>query len=253
VAARKDAAGSLIQYTYVRPDAIHTSYLAGIVLMDHSTRFVLHPGAQEPGSTTTWTEPSRITPHEMGGLLATFNGGFKLADAQGGYFDHGRTAGQLVPGAASLVIYNDGHATVGTWGDGISLTSDVAFVRQNLRPLMSHGVVSNDLAQHVQSNWGTTVGGGAAVWRSGLGVTANGDLVYVSGDALTVQSLADLLHRAGSTDAMQLDINQSWVSFMYYTGAADTLRPHKLGPFQRPVTRYMQTSTRDFIAVYEPA
>ena len=252
VPARNDAAGALIQYTYVRPDSIHTSYLAGIAVMDHSSRFVLHPGTQEPGSSATWTEPSRITPHEEAGLLATFNGGFKLADAQGGYFDHGRSAGSLTQGAASLVIYNDGHATVGTWGDGVSMTSNVAFVRQNLLPLISHGVISNNLAEHVQANWGTTVGGSAAVWRSGLGVTSVGDLVYVSGDALTVQSLADLLYRAGAINAMQLDINQSWVSFMFYTGNADTLHPHKLGPFQRPVNRYMQTSTRDFIAVYGP-
>jgi len=253
VPIRKDTNGALVQYTYVRPDSVHTSYLAGIALIDHTVRFVLHPGTLEPGGARSWTEPSRITPHETSGLLATFNGGFKMADAQGGYFDHGSTAGRLVPGAASLVIYQDGHATVGTWGDDVSMTPDVAFVRQNLQPLISHGAISNDLDKHVQSNWGTTVGGSAAVWRSGLGVTSTGDLVYVSGDALTVTSLADLLHRAGAVNAMQLDINESWVSFMYYTGTGDTLRPHKLGAFQRPVNRYLQTSTRDFIAAYAPA
>ena len=243
---------NVVQYTYVRPDAVHTSYLATVMVIDHSARLVLHPGTQEPGGAHTWSVPSRITPREETGLLATFNGGFKLADAQGGYADHGTIAGHLVDGAASLVIGTDGHARIGTWGSDVSMTPDVAYVRQNLRPLISNGVVATDLNHKVQSSWGTTVGGGVAVWRSGLGQTANGDLVYVAGDALTVQSLADLLARAGAVNAMQLDINPSWVSVMSYSGTAPHLVAHRLGTFSRPASRYLQTSTRDFVAVYGP-
>ena len=242
-------AGPVMQVTYVRPDSVHTSYLAGVVWMSHKLTFAMHPGYQDPG-TSGMSLPDQITPSEFPGLAATFNGGFKLKDAQGGYYDHGHTAGALTNGGASFVIYKDGHATVGTWGSDVSMTPDVAFVRQNLQPLISHGVVAPNLDQNVQGNWGTTVGGGYAVWRSGIGITASGDLVWVGGDALSVSSLADLLKRAGAVTAMQLDINKAWVSFMYYSHSGNHMTPHKIGQFQRPADRYLNPTSRDFFAVY---
>jgi Phosphodiester glycosidase len=241
-----------LQIAYVRPDALHTSYLTGIAWMSHKDRFVLHPGYQEPGKTQNWTQPDQISATSNTNLLATFNSGFKLKDANGGYYDNGVTAGKLVKGAASFVIYKDGHASVGTWGGDTQMTSDVAFVRQNLRPLISGGVVASDLNSRVESNWGATVGGDLAVWRSGIGVTANADLVYVMGDALSVSTLADLLSRAGAINAMQLDINRAWISFMSYHNVGGTMVPKKMGTFQRPANRYLQSTSRDFIAVYTP-
>ena len=241
-----------LQITYVRPDQVHTSYLTGIAWMSHNDRFVLHPGFQEPGRSSNWTQPDHIANTGNTNLLATFNSAFKLKDANGGYYDNGQTVGSLVPGAASLVIYKDGHAAVGTWGSDVSMTPEVAFVRQNLKPLISQGVVAADLNKRVESTWGATVGGDLAVWRSGIGVTAAGDVVYVMGDALSVQSLADLLHRAGAVNAMQLDINRNWISFMSYKNVNGTMVPKKMGTFQRPASRYFAPSSRDFVAVYAP-
>lgn len=244
-------AGPLVQVTYVRPDPVHTSYLAGVAWMSRRLRFTLHPGYQDPG-TSGMSQPATIPQAQLRGLAASFNGGFKLKDAAGGYYDHGTTAGPLVPGAASLVVYRDGHATVGVWGSQVSMSPSVAFVRQNLKPLITGGVVASNLDSNVQASWGTTVGGSLAVWRSGLGVTASGDLVYVGGDALSVSALADLLHRAGAVTAMQLDINKAWVSFMWYGHNAASVTPHKLGDFQRPADRYLGPVSRDFVTAYVP-
>lgn len=243
------AAGPLVQETFVRPDTVHTSYLAGVVWLSHRLQFVLHPGFEDPG-TSGFTQPDAVTPREYAGLVATFNGGFKTKDAHGGIYDHGTTVGTLTPGAASLVIYKDGHATVGTWGSDVSLTPDVAYVRQNLQPLVQNGALVPNLDANVEATWGATIGGAYAVWRSGIGVTRTGDLVYVAGDALTVGSLADLLHRAGAVTAMQLDINKAWVSFMYYSHSGNHMTPHKVGQFQRPADRYLNPTSRDFFAVY---
>ena len=46
--------------------------------------------------------------------------------------------------------------------------------------------------------WGSALGGAPAVWRSGIGVTANGSLVYVTGPFLMITQLAALLVRAGA-------------------------------------------------------
>jgi hypothetical protein len=242
-------AGPVVQFAYLRPDSVHTSYLTGVAWMSHTLSFVLHPGFQDPGI-AGMSQPAQIKDSALPGLVASFNGGFKLKDAQGGYYDHGKTVGSLTAGAASFVIYKDGHATVGVWGSDVSLTPDVVFVRQNLQPLISGGVIAPNLDANVQSNWGATVGGGYAVWRSGIGVTATGDLVYAGGDALSVGSLADILHRAGAVTAMQLDINKAWVSFMSYTSSGGKVTPHKLGSFQRPADRYLNPTSRDFVAVY---
>jgi len=244
-------AGPLVQVTYVRPDKVHTSYLAGIAWMSKDLRFVLHPGYQDPG-TAGMSQLDKVPSSAYAGLAATFNAGFKMKDAGGGYYDHGHTVGTLQNGAASLVIYKDGHATVGTWGSGVSMSPSVAFVRQNLRPLITGGVLAPNLDSNVESSWGATIGGAYAVWRSGLGVTASGDLVYVAGDALSVSSLADLLRRAGAVSAMQLDINKAWVSFMWYSHSGASPTPHKLGDFQRPADRYLSDTSRDFVAVYRP-
>jgi hypothetical protein len=138
--------GPLIQVTFVRPDTVHTSYLTGVAWMSRSLRFVLHPGFQDPGL-AGMSQPDTVA-NQQAGLVATFNGGFKIKDAQGGYYDHGRTAGTLTPGAASFVVYKDGHATVGTWGQDVSMTPDVAFVRQNLQPLVTGGKVAANLGRH---------------------------------------------------------------------------------------------------------
>lgn len=244
-------AGPVVQFAYVRPDDVHTSYLTGVAWMSHTLHFFLHPGSQDPG-TAGMSQPDQITTAQLGGLVASFNGGFKLKDAQGGYFDHGKTVGTLTNGAASFVVYRDGHATVGTWGSDVTMTPDVVFVRQNLQPLIIGGVVASNLDANVQSNWGATVGGGYAVWRSGIGVTSTGDLVYAGGDALSVSALADILIRAGAVTAMQMDINKAWVSFMSYTHSANHTTPHKLGSFQRPADRYLNPTSRDFVAVYAP-
>ena len=242
----------LLQIAYLRPDTIHTSYLTGVAWISRNDRFVLHPGYEDPGIQSGWTQRDEIKGAARRSLLATFNGGFKIKDALGGYYDHGTQVGQLVPGAASLVIDKSGHATVGAWGSDVSMTSNVAYVRQNLKLLIANGVVAKDLNANVESNWGATVGGDLAVWRSGLGVTATGDLVYVMGDALTVTSLADLLHRAGAVNAMQMDINRAWISFMYYRTHGKHIQPKKMGNFQDAVDRYLHPTNRDFIAVYAP-
>jgi hypothetical protein len=53
-------------------------------------------------------------------------------------------------------------------------------------------------------------------WRSGIGITKNGDLLYACGPSLIPETLAEALQRAGAVDAMQLDINPFWVRFTFF-------------------------------------
>jgi len=243
----------VLQYAYMRPDPVHTSYLDGVVWIDHrAARWVLHPGYEDPGNLSQWSQKDLVPVADRADLLATFNGGFKTNESRGGFYENGHSAGALLPDAASLVIYKDGHSDVGSWGTEVSMTPQVSAVRQNLKLMIDHGRIAADLENNVRSNWGLTLGGGYAVWRSGVGVTAAGDTIVVMGNALTAKALAALLLDAGSVRAMEMDINPQWMSFMWYTpGAVPTSPvPHKLVDFRRPADRYFTPTSRDFFALH---
>ena len=237
---------------YLRPDTRHTSYLTGVAWMDpRLLRFSLHPGYQEPGG--TWTVPDWVAPADRRGLVATWNGGFRMADAHGGFYLDGRTAGTLVNGAASEVFYRDGSMAIGSWNHEVSMTPNVVGVRQNLGLLIDHGTIAPNIDASHLFDWGLTLGGAYYIFRSGIGVTAQGDIVYASGNALSVADLAHILKRAGCVRAMELDINPAWVSYMTYQAAGHPAQPTPtslLPDYQRPANRYYTHTSRDFVAVH---
>ncbi len=208
--------------TTLRPDAVHTSYVVGVAWMD--TKLLdttLYSGSQIPGG-GPYLHSAPIPPAAADSLVAAFNAGFLMAAAEGGYYTDGRVVLPLRTGAASFVVYRDGTATVGQWGVDVSMTPDVVSVRQNLDLLVDHGQPVPGLNSADTTKWGATLGDAVYVWRSGLGVTANGALVYVGGPGLNITDLADLLARAGAVRAMELDINTDWVNFSVYAPAGGT-------------------------------
>ena len=239
--------------TYLRPDSIHTSYVAAIASMDQRLlSFQLHPGAEDPG-TANWGYSPWLPPNSRTGLIATFNGGFKLDAAGGGFYLNGLTKGTLTSGAASLVYYKNGQVSIGSWDHGVGMSSNVLGVRQNLKLIVDNGTVPALVDQDVQSQWGATLGGGYYVWRSGVGITSDGRVIFVYGPALSVRTLADLLQRAGAVNAMQMDINPAWMSYMYYKpspSAADPTPVNLLPNQPEPANRYYSVNSRDFTAVF---
>ncbi|MBF9073229.1 phosphodiester glycosidase family protein [Streptacidiphilus fuscans] len=243
----------VIQSTLVRWAAYDSANPVGVVWMKQKAlRFDLHPGVLEPGG--TWPVPPTIPPSQRLGLVAAFNGGFKVSngDSHGGFYLDGRTVGALRDGAASEVFHKDGSLSVGVWGRTVAMTPDVTGVRQCLVPLVLNGQVTDDARYGGVSTWGLDDGGNPAVARSGVGVDRNGDVVYVGGRLLTVQDLATMLQRAGAVTAMMLDINLSWPSYISYDATHDAKDPvpHNLVNFVRAPTRYYDYSSRDFVAVH---
>ena len=238
--------------TFLRVDSVHTSYVAGLASFDQRlVTFQLHPGAEDPGQDFGGV-PSWIPPGSRAGLVATFNGGFKLDSAGGGFYLNGATRGSLVPGVASVVYYRDGTIKVGEWGRDVSMTPEVVGVRQNLKLIVNQGQVPASVNQDVETSWGATLGGAYYVWRSGIGETKDGRIIFVYGPSLSVRSLADLLQRAGAVEGMQLDINPFWMSFEYYKadGHQDDPTPVVLLPTQQQTPyRYYSVYSRDFTAV----
>ena len=242
----------IIQTAYVRPDAKHSSYLSAVVWMSGShVRFEQHPGASDPGHLSLWSTKSFLSNQADTGLVAAFNGGFKVRDSTGGFYQNGHTFGTLRKGAASLVVYADGTSDIAEYGRDFTLTPNVVSIRQNLDLLIDGGKVSPNIDSAVRSSWGATLGAKVYVWRSGIGITASGDYVFVIGNALSAVSLSDLLINAGAVRAMQLDINPEWVSYYYYLPTpTGLLKSYKVSDFARPASRYFASASRDFFAVY---
>ena len=178
----------------------------------------LYSGSQIPGG-GPYSHTAPVQPQAADSLVAAFNAGFLMSGANGGYYTDGKTILPLRAGAASFVIYRNGTATVGHWGPDVSMTPNVVSVRQNLNLLVDGGQPVPGLNATDTTQWGNTLGNAVYVWRSGIGVTSDGALVYVGGPGLNITDLANLLVRAGAVRAMELDINTDWVNFSVYKPA----------------------------------
>jgi hypothetical protein len=234
----------------IRPDTVHTSYWATVTWFDPSlVAFAQVPGTKVPEvpglKNRSGQVPSKLRPYYVAGL----NGGFLMRDSQGGYAFEGTTYRRLVNGKASLVTYNDGSFDVVQWGRD-RVRSGVQSVRQNMELIVDGGV--SQVASEDQSKWGWVwqgVGSGKnLVWRSAIGVRADGTMVYVIGEAMSAKSLGDVLVRAGAQRAILLDMNAAYANGFLYG-------PYKNGKkldaaSTRSTQRFWLPSERDFIAVY---
>jgi hypothetical protein len=238
------------------------SEAAGLAWMD--TRLLaarLYSGQGSPGG-TSWKTTAPVTAAAADTLVAAFNGGFRMSDAHGGYYSEGRMAYPLVRGAASLVIYAGGSVDIGAWGTDVTWGRSVVAVRQNLVPLVSGGRPTAAAAGSWYA-WGNTCGTDSCAasvpevehqWRSGVGVTADGALVYALGPDLAPLQLAQLLVRAGAVRGMELDINPFWPVFASYAPAGNGRAAPSNGSSllvtqQGPDTFFDSGWTRDFITM----
>jgi hypothetical protein len=174
-------------------------------------------GTKYPGG-STFIPGSGMVPSDIqqnAKLIAAFNGGFKEKDGHFGMYVDKVTYAPLKKGFATLFIYKDGHIELSTY-DGSPLSENVIAARQNGFFLVEDGKTSKTTSLGIDW-WAGTATGGYVTWRSGVGVTENGDLIYAVGPSLTPTALADALRLATSKNAMELDINDFWVRFTLFT------------------------------------
>jgi hypothetical protein len=153
------------------------------------------------------------TIQDSGTLLAAFNGGFQEKDGHYGMVVNGVTYVPLEVRQPTVFIYTDGHVTMSPY-DGTMPTGAVA-ARQN-GPYLVQNDQTSPITSHGVSLWAGTANGDYITWRSGIGVTVNGDVIYAVGNSLTPTALADALRLGGSQNAIQLDVNAFWVRCMFY-------------------------------------
>jgi len=240
---------------YLRPNAVNTSLVSGVAWMDTKLLSAkLYAGSTIPGTGQTFSATAPITGAALSTLDAAFNSGFRTQDAHGGFYLDGVSAVPLVAGKASLAIDSAGNVAIGSWGTEVSMTPSTVAVRQNLDLVVDGGRPVAGLDANDNIKWGATLGGRVQVWRSGVGVTADGALVYVGGSGLSIVDLANLLARAGAVRAMELDINTAWVNFTHFdlsSGAAASSANGTLLTYDESTspTRYFAPLSRDFFTM----
>jgi hypothetical protein len=210
----------------------------------------LHAGSGD-GGVAGWRYGDRIAPSEIHHIVAAVNGGFKLSYRNVGFMSGGHVAVPLKPGLASIVTYTDGSTDIGAWGEGVpSAHARVFSVLQNQQLLVDNGAVAATAAGCVIACWGGTVAGRDSVPRSGLGITANGQLVWAAGEGLQPAELGAALVLAGAVRAIELDINPYWVAGYLYIH-------HRSGPSAVPVVpgqrgiagELLEPYSRDFLTI----
>jgi Phosphodiester glycosidase len=237
---------------YIRPDPANP--YAIVTMLQFDTRFArLHiaGGTVEPGGPRRVYGPGVIPATDVKGnaLLAAFNGGFKYADGQYGLMTNGVVYVPPQPGAATIAITRQGKLILGAWGEDALLNSgnrDIVAWRQNGALLIDKGVI-NPLT-HDGAAWGGTVLNSAYTWRSAIGITAEGTLIYAAGNSLTAETLGQALKSAGAMMAMQTDINPFWVrAFLYNRDRNGRINVAKLNPqMQGSGYEYLYGTQRDF-------
>lgn len=241
---------SSVMTTTFRPDPSAPSIVAYATWMrTATTQLALYLGYEGPGPTTLDRGAEMVPVAARSTLLATFNSGFYEKDSAAGFFVNGTLYFPMINGLATVVTYTNGTVDIVNWQGGATPGPNVVMARQNLSLLVDNHAATPGTA--VGSDWGITLGGVPAVWRTGLGIDAQGNLMYVAAPEQTAASLAQILIDMGAVRAMQLDINPEWPIFVTY-GGPGAAAPALFVPNPNQISnRFLYSSTKDFFAVYE--
>jgi len=239
-----------IYTTEFRPAVTQPSVIAyASWIRTSTTDLALYLGYEGPGTTTTLPRgPEEVPPTVTNRLLATFNSGFYEKDLAGGFYTNHTLYYPMVNGLATVERFTNGRVDVVRWTGGPRPAGNIVMARQNLPLLVNVGAATPLSANN--SAWGATLGRVPAVWRSALGIDANGNLIYVAAPYQTSASLAALLVRLHAVRAMQLDINPAWPIFVTYGGAGAQSPSLFVANPNQVASRFLSVSKKDFFAVY---
>jgi len=206
--------------TFVRPDPDRSYAIVALIQMNmHYLTLSSVAGTYYPGGELGHPGPGVIPASDQASnnLVAAFNGGFQYMDGH-----YGMTVGStvyvpLIEGLGSLIIYKDRSASIERYDSTKTHLIPITSVRQNGPLILDNGQVTADANSGGYAVWGRTTTNSVYTWRSGIGITASGNLIYAVGPSLTASTLAQSLKLAGATEAIQLDINQFWVRFVTFT------------------------------------
>lgn len=211
--ASRSARGVMVDFRNLR---VGPAIFRAVRLRARTTLLRWHVGAIDPprGSLVPKDAGPAIDWSTEGpaGVVAAFNGGFKVAAKAGGGFVDGVNTAPLVAGDAAIALNAQGQWQLGVWGPGFPTAGFRAVAaRQNLTPLVQDGALTPLATATNQKVWGDPLGGLLAEARTGLGVDVNGNLIFVATmHRVLGVDVGRALLAAGAVFGMELDMNPFW-------------------------------------------
>lgn len=202
-------------------------------------------GTREPESATGETGDGVIPrdPDLIGRIVGAFNGGFQALHGEFGMMADGRVYLPPKPFAATVAVYADGRAAMGSWPgptDGAwdeatanaQIPESVVSLRQNLTSVVEDGEYNP---------WQRWWWGAAPTWaaeqtyihRSGLCLTEEGYWAYLWGEAMGPDELGRAMLATRCARGMHLDMNSKHTGFEFFRPLPPGKKPPAVG---RPLT-----------------
>ena len=244
--------GPLMARAYIRPDEKRPYAVVNLLYLDLA-RAEVRPvaGTIHPISTTGIKGPGAIPEDDdtRSRLLCGFAGGFQAVHGGYGMMVDGDVYIPALPAIATACFFADGSMKIGVWGKETADSPSLVSYRQNLPPLILDGKYNSS-----NTFWGYTpkVMQSAYTWRTGMGLTREGKLIYAAGNPVIAETLAKAMIAAGVITGMQLDMNISNVMCEIYS----VEKPAGGKPGVKPALfckglilkegMYLQPQTRDF-------
>lgn len=237
--------------TFVLPDASRAYAVTSLVQLNtFDLRLKAVAGVQQPGGPIGLKGPGIIpsSDQKSGTVVAAFNGGFQYKDGKYGMTVSGKNYVPLQNNLGTLIGQKDGTLVIKNYLGDTRDVANASFVRQNGLLIVENGNVTASTANGGMGLWGLTVTNSMYTWRSGIGITKNGNLIYAVGPSLNVDTLAAALKAGGAINAMQLDINPYWVRFVAFqsTGNGNYTYSSLLKDMQNGGYSYLHGYDKDF-------
>lgn len=239
--------------TFTRPDPDRPYSRVLLIAMDmRQLEIKMEAGYEDPAPLVGPPGSGRLPKDRriLDRIVATFNGGFKTTHGEYGMMVDRRVIVPPEPGAATVVVTQDGDVGFGNWPQNKQLPSDVRSFRQNLDPLVEDDVI-NPTGRYV---WGWHIAGqGVLTERTALCLTPERQVYYAWAREISGPGLAAALKQVGCEYAIHLDMNPKHCGFVFTdildleTEKAHTSLAHPdmgLNP-----TRYIAYSQKDFFYV----
>ena len=257
VASRAGATPALFR-TMIHPDA-ERAYAELFVFALDLSKLSVHAVAgsiepKSPGDTPSLARPGVIPEGDRGSLVAAFNGGFKAEHGQFGMMVDGQELLGPKPLSCTVAATTDGTLRIAPWSELKNEAGDLAWWRQTPGCMLSKGVLHPGLRSPDTKNWGATLDGNTVIRRSAVGLSSDGETLFVGiSNSTTARAMALGMQQVGAVTVAQLDVNFSFPRFLLYEEGAANGKLTALGAVKgllyAPDEYLGHSSTRDFFYV----
>jgi hypothetical protein len=214
--------------TLLHPDPYRSWAAVSVVAIDlQQVGIQLVAGKSEPRAETieaqSYVREALVPPEHHNALLAAFNGGFKAEHGHYGMHTDGVTFVPPRSLSCGVVGGPDGKVRIGDWERMRPRAKAARWWRQTPSCMVEDGKLHDGLKVKGNKHWGATVDGKTVIRRSAIGVSRDGETLFVGiGDHVTARAIALAMKQAGSRDVAQLDVNWSYPKFVTYAPRPET-------------------------------